>query len=175
MGCTSKTQWKSESLWKCSERHCIHIIYNQRPTGESKGWERLKNQGASFCAFFHMNQLLFWGDKPELLLLLLLSSYLGQIGGVWVLFLGLVVSVQCRYWPDLRLTALQCFPMVHPLSPWGDIGSPTAHQVLANAWMSIYSCVLLVVIFMVVEDSDLLFDPAYNHPNKETFAIIFFF
>lgn len=27
---------------------------------------------------------------------------------------------------------------------------------------------------MVVEDSDLLFDPAYNHPNKETFAIYFF-
>ena len=28
---------------------------------------------------------------------------------------------------------------------------------------------------MVVEDSDLFFDPAYNHPNKKTFAIIMCF
>lgn len=74
---------------------------------EAKRWKqgkrkRLQNQGGSFCIFFHINQLLFWGDKPELLLLLLLSSCLC---GVWVLFLCLVVSVQCRYWPDLRITA----------------------------------------------------------------------
>lgn len=158
LGCASKTQWKNEGLWKSSEWHCIHVLYNQRPRGESKGGERLKNPGAGFCVFFPMNQLLFWGDKPKPLLLLLLSSYQGQIGGVWVPFLSLLVSVECRYWPDLRLTALQCFPMVHPRGPWGDTGSPTVYQDLANARAGIYSCVLLVVTSMAVE-------------HKKTFAI----
>lgn len=121
------------------------------------GRKSIKNSGSSFCVFSQMKQLLFWGDRPELLLLLLLSSYLGQIGGVWVPFLGLVASVQYRYWPDWRLTALQCFPVVHPLGPWGRTGSPTAHQGLATAKAGIYSCVLLVVTSMVVEDSDLFF------------------
>lgn len=51
--------------------------------------------------------LLVWEDKPELLLLLLLSPYLGQVMSAISWFES---SVQWRYWPDLRLTALLCFP-----------------------------------------------------------------
>lgn len=110
--------------------------------------KRLKNPGV----FFHMKQLLFWGDKPELLLPLLVSSYQGQIGGVWVPFLGLVGFVQCRYRPDLNPTALQCFAMIHPWGPWGDTGSATVHHDLAISRAGTYSCVLLVVTSMAVEN-----------------------
>lgn len=79
-----------------------------------------------------------------------------------------------RCWPVLRLTAPQCFPMIHLWGLWGDTCSPPGHQDLANARVGIYSCVLVVTL-LVVEDSDLFFDTAFNHPNKKTLPILLLF
>lgn len=52
-GCTSKTHWKKEGLWKSSEWHCVHVLCNQRPRGESKGRKRdLRTREAAFVSSF---------------------------------------------------------------------------------------------------------------------------